>query len=185
MDNVRIIENQWCKGNKGKMVYKYHRDFFERLDGQSRISYQPSTGVAMLLYNIQTEYPVNGLATKKVLGGMLKRHFNADKYICVVSDGNKVKNKDVFASSIQFYFRTDTVPENAQDIPSLIEENLIQREFESTDAKTGDKEYYNYIELLNEFGYNARFRITQECECPTITREGNRTKIGGCYWRYV
>lgn len=185
MDNVRIIENQWCKGNKGKMVFKYHRDFFERLDGESRISYQPSTGVAMLIYNFQTDYPVNGMATKKVLGRLLKEHFKADKYICVVQDGRKTKGTDNFTSSVEFYFRTDTIPEKAECIPNLIEGNLIQREFESIDPATGDNEYYNYIEIGEKFGNEARFRITQECENPTLNNSNKRRTIKGCYWQYA
>ena len=186
MENGRIIENQWCKGRKGKIVYKYHRDFFERLDGESRITYQPSTGVAVLIYNFQTDYPVNGMATKKVLGGLLKNHFNADRYICVVQDGRKTKGMDLFTSSVEFYFRADSIPQGAEGVPSLIEGNLIQREFEGTDSKTGDKENFNYIELLDVFGYNARFRITQECECPKKnSRTNQRCTIMGYYWQYA
>lgn len=177
----QIIDNQWGT-SKGNYVYKYHRDFKEKLIADSRITYNPVNGVGELYYNVRTECPINRRWTEKKLGALLKAAFGTSKYICIAGTVNKSNRGDYYCCSIQFHFKSKSIPQNPETIPSIIENNVVAQRFVGVDKETGEAEYYEY----NELPYDAHIKrlIVQQCEEPKVTKKGKKASCVGKYWSY-
>lgn len=177
----RIVDNEWgySKGNK---VFKIHRDFLEQPMRDSRCTYNESTGIGELYLNCRTNFPVNQKKTELRLSKVLKKEFNAFRYICVVQSGNKVRNEDVFFTNVDFHFKTKELPANILKIVSIVEEELKPRIFLRIDKETGESEEVTFFDLPK----NSKYYIIKMCENPELSRgERKRRSFDGAYWEYA
>ena len=179
-----IKEGQWNKTYKG-MVFKYHRDFKEPLLRDSRITYNPETGVGELYYNFKTQAPVNENQSSKQMGKVLKSVFNTDTYICNITPGNKTKGKDNYSNALSFYFKISGLPQGIEDMDSIIEPNIVLQEYVRTDVKTGEVDFYTFTELKGLYEQPDVFHIIQMCEGSMLSPKGKKRHIKGGYWKFA
>lgn len=172
---------QWSD-SKGQKVFKYPRPFPEAPFKDSRISWNPKTGVGELLYNLRTVAPLNSRATEKRLGWTLKRAFGTQKYICIVGMSNKIRNEDWYKTEIQFHFKTPQLPEYPERVPAMIEECVVFQSYTGTDIKTGEAEFYEFQDLPGKY----RAAIIKQCVDPKISaKKGQEISILGKYWKFA
>ena len=166
----------------GNYIYDYKMPFFERNDGKSRIAYNPTTGIGELYFNAKAEAPADLRKSEKRLGKLLQEALNAKRYICIVNGNQKTKGEPVFNLNIQFHFASDTVPENAQAIQSIIENNIVPGMYKGYNPKTGETVCMEYSELPEGV---TRYCIIEECNSPTFSKKGKRNTVQGYIWDYA
>ena len=116
-----MVYNEWFKAKY--FVYRYKREFKERLDTYSKV--EVNGKVAMVFFNLRTEAPIQDSETRKAVGRELKHLFKAGRYLCIVAPSQKSRVGKYYTSHIEFYFITNGLPENVEQVPRVIEDNLI------------------------------------------------------------
>ena len=174
-------ENQWNQ-RKGLWIFKYHRDFFERKDRDSRITFNPANGTGELYFNSKSKLPADLRKSEIRIGKILKKCFNATRYICIVKGNQKTKGEDTFNINTEFHFACKSRPENVLHIPTLIEENILQGRYKGFNPNTGETVYCEFNELPEG---RKRYQVIEECNEPTFSRDGKRSTVQGYVWNYA
>lgn len=117
--------NRWCKFGK-RWVWRYQRPFWERLDTYSKL--QVENGVATLLYNLQTPKPIQTTETRKAVSRELQRLFGAGKHLCIIEKSTKSRKGNYYTSHVEYYFKSEGPVDNADQVPDLVEKNLVFEE---------------------------------------------------------
>lgn len=175
----------WKKKSKG-WVYKFKVDFFESNSTRdSRITWL-NNGVGELYFNVKTEYLLNNEQNEKILGKLLQKAFNTKKYICVVDGRYKTKGENSFLTTVKFYFKVDERPTGVEDIPKLICDNIVPLELVRTDSKTGEVDFFTYLELRDVMSAAELSMIMKLCQEPANVKKltGRKTVRGG-YWSFA
>ena len=166
----------------GNYVHDYPRPFFERNDRSSRLTYNPETGIGELYLNSKAIYPADLRKSEIRIGKLLQKRLNATRYICRVKGNQKTRGEDTFNINTEFHFASKSIPDNIQDIPSLVEDNILQGRYKGYSPKTGEIIYCEFNELPE--GCN-RYLVIQECNEPTFTSDGKRSAVQGYIWNYA
>ena len=165
-------------------IFDFNRGFFENSMCKSRVRYNPSTGVCDIYINCRTNEPQNPNASSRSIQYALKQLLGAGKFICNVSKSQKVRNRDYYMTTVEFYYRTSNVPDQSalDQVPAIIDSNLIPYEFERTDPKTGEKDYLTYQELPEG---SLRYLIVRHCEEWDLSKAERKSRHGGYQWAFA
>lgn len=168
----------------GCYLFDFNRGFFENGMCKSRVRYNPSTGVCDIYINFRTYEPKNPNASTYSIQYALKQLLGAGKFICNVSKSQKVRNREYYMVTVEFYFKTNKIPEPSvlDQVPETIESNLIPYEFERTDPKTGEKEYLTFQELPEG---TVRYLIVRDCEEWDLSKTERKSRHCGYQWAFA
>ena len=103
----------WRKGNKGTKVFEYDDMSTISPSFRSRAIWRQDGRLEVTL-NVYTDFQVHERHSKKAMKDMFIQRFGKSPAICICEARNKLRNKDIYVSSVCFYALFDSMPDNCQ-----------------------------------------------------------------------